>query len=86
LYVFGEPAVDFCNFFLCCPSQRSPRSQVPSLGGNPPGDWQSAVGWGDAGFKPGTAGQQPDALQLSYHASLPANLCPFCLFLVMSKK
>ncbi len=26
-------------------------------GGNPPGDWPSAVGWGDAGFEPGTAGQ-----------------------------
>ncbi len=61
LYVFGEPAVHFRNFFLCCPSQRSARSQVPSLGGNPPGDWQSAVGWGDAGFEPGTAGQQPGA-------------------------
>ncbi len=36
LYVLGEPAVHFCNFFLCCPSQRSARSQVPSLGGNPP--------------------------------------------------
>ncbi len=43
LYVFGEPVVHFRNFFLCCPSQRSARSQVPSLGGNPPGDWQSAV-------------------------------------------
>jgi hypothetical protein len=70
LYVFGEPAVHFRIFFLCCPSQRSARSQVPSLGGNPPGHWQSAVGWGDAGFEPGTAGQQPGALPLSYHASL----------------
>jgi hypothetical protein len=39
-------------------------------GGNPPGDWQSAVGWGDAGFGPGTAGQQSGALPLSYHTSL----------------
>jgi hypothetical protein len=31
-------------------------SAIP--GGNPPGDWQSAVGWRDAGFEPGTAGQQ----------------------------
>ncbi len=31
-------------------------SAIP--GGNPPGDWQSAVGWGDARFEPGTAGQQ----------------------------
>jgi hypothetical protein len=30
-------------------------SAIP--GGNPPGDWQSAAGWGDAGFEPGTAGQ-----------------------------
>ncbi len=51
LYVFGNQWFIFRNFFLCCPSQRSARSQVPSLGGNPPGDWQSAVGWGDAGFE-----------------------------------
>jgi hypothetical protein len=38
------------------------------LGGNPPGDWQSAVGWGDAEFEPGTAGQQSCALPLSHHA------------------
>ncbi len=30
-------------------------SAIP--GGNPPEDWQSAVGWEDAGFEPGTAGQ-----------------------------
>jgi hypothetical protein len=30
LYVFGEPVVHFRNFHLCCPSQRSARSQVPS--------------------------------------------------------
>jgi hypothetical protein len=66
----GNQRFIFRNFFLCCPSQRSARSQVPSLGGNPPGDWQSAVGWGDAEFEPGTAGQQPGALPLSYHASL----------------
>jgi hypothetical protein len=59
----------FCNFLLCCPLQRSARSQVPSQGGNPPGDWQSAVGWGDAGFEPWTAGQQSGMLPLSYHAS-----------------
>ncbi len=41
------------------------------LGGNPPGDWQSAVGWGDAGFKPGNAGLQPGTLPLSHHASDP---------------
>jgi hypothetical protein len=30
LYVFGEPEVHFRNFLLCCPSQMSARSQVPS--------------------------------------------------------
>jgi hypothetical protein len=29
-YVSGEPEVHFHNFLLCCPSQRSARSQVPS--------------------------------------------------------
>jgi hypothetical protein len=29
-YVIGEPAVHYRNFLLCCPSQRSARSQVPS--------------------------------------------------------
>jgi hypothetical protein len=42
-------------------------SAIP--GGNPPGDGQSTVGWGDAGFEPGTAGQQSGTLPLSHHAS-----------------
>jgi hypothetical protein len=29
-HVFGEPAVRISNFLLCCPWQRSSRSQVPS--------------------------------------------------------
>ncbi len=37
--------------------------------GNLPGDWQSAVGWGDTGFEPRTAGQQSGVLPLSHHAS-----------------
>jgi hypothetical protein len=41
-------------------------SAIP--GGNPPEDWQSAVGWGGAGYEPGTAGQQSDVLPLSHHA------------------
>ncbi len=76
LYVFGEPVVHFRNFLLCCPSQRSAHSQVSSQGGNPLGDWQSAVAWGDARFKLGTAGQQSGALPLSYHASLRATAPP----------
>jgi hypothetical protein len=37
-------------------------SQLSAIpGGNPPGDRQSAVGKGDAGFEPGTAGQQSGA-------------------------
>ncbi len=43
----------------------SQASAIP--GGNPPGDWQSAVGWVDGGFEPGTAGQQSSALPLSHH-------------------
>jgi hypothetical protein len=70
----GNQRFIFRDFFLCCPSQRSAHSQVPSLGGNPPGEWQSAVGRGDAGFEPGTAGQQPGALPLSYHASQAGKL------------
>jgi hypothetical protein len=74
LYVFGEPAIHFSQFFPLLPlTEVSPRpSAIP--GGNPPGDWQSAVGWGDAGFEPGTAGQQSGALPLSHHASLAAVL------------
>jgi hypothetical protein len=66
---FGEPAVHFSQFFPLLPlTEVSPRpSAIP--GGNSPGDGQSAVGWGDAGFEPGTAGQQSGALPLSHHAS-----------------
>ncbi len=70
LYMFfGEPAVHFSHFFPLLPlTEVSPRpSAIP--GGNPPGDGQSAVGWGDAGFEPGTAGQQSGTLPLSHHAS-----------------
>jgi hypothetical protein len=42
-------------------------SAIP--GGNQPGDWQSAVGWGDIGPEPRTAGQQSCTLPLSHHAS-----------------
>jgi hypothetical protein len=66
---FGEPAVHFLQFFPLLPLiEVSPRpSAIPV--GNPPGDGQSAVGWGVAGFEPGTAGQQSGALPLSHHAS-----------------
>jgi hypothetical protein len=67
---FGEPVVHFSQFFPLLPlTEISPwPSAIP--GGNPPGDGQSAVGWGDTGFEPGTAGQQSGALPLSHHASL----------------
>jgi hypothetical protein len=71
LYVFWRTSGPFFTiFFLCYPlTEVSPRpSAIP--GGNPPGDGQSAVGWGDAGFEPGTAGQLSGALPLSHHASL----------------
>jgi hypothetical protein len=51
------------------PTEVSPQaSAIP--GDNPSGDWQSAVGGGDAGFESGTAGQQSGMLPLSYNASL----------------
>jgi hypothetical protein len=60
---FGEPAVYLSQFFSSVAPHRGPRpSAIP--GGNPPGDGQSAVGWGDTGFKPGTAGQQSWALTI----------------------
>jgi hypothetical protein len=67
--IFGEPEVHFSQFFPLLPlTEVSPRrSAIPD--GNPPGDSQSAVGWGDAGFEPGIAGQQSSALPLSHHAS-----------------
>ncbi len=67
---FGKPAVHFSEFFPLFPlTEVSPRPSAIS-GGNPPGDGQSAVGWGYAGFEPETAGQQSGALPLSHHASL----------------
>jgi hypothetical protein len=56
------------SFFPLLPlTEVSPQpSAIP--GGNPPGDWYSAVGcWGDGGFEPGTAEQQSGALPLSRH-------------------
>ncbi len=73
---FWRTSGSFLNFLLCCPSQRSACSQVPSQGGNPPENWQSAVGWGDAGFEPRDcrttvwcATIELPCLPLSYHAS-----------------
>jgi hypothetical protein len=66
----GEPAVHLSQFFfplLPLTEVSSRPSAIP--GGNPPGDGQSTVGWGDAGFEPGTAGQQSGELPLSHHAS-----------------
>jgi hypothetical protein len=74
-------------FFLCfCQTSGSFSSFSPLLpltevspqpsairGGNPSGDWQSAVGWGDTGFEPGTAVWratiEPPRLPMSHHAS-----------------
>jgi hypothetical protein len=71
LYIFflANQRSIFHNFFPLLPlTEVSPQpSAIPD--GNPPRDSQSAVGWGDAGFEPGTAGQQSGALPLSHHAS-----------------
>ncbi len=56
-------------FFSVAPHQFSLQPSA-ILGGNPPGDRQSAVGWGDTGFEPGTAGLPSGMLQLSLHTSL----------------
>ncbi len=47
----------------------SPQPSAIPGGGNPPEDWLSAVGWGDARFEPETAGQQFGVLPLSHRAS-----------------
>ncbi len=62
-------------------SPLSPLTEVSSQpsaipGGNPPEDWQSAVGWGDAGFEPGTAGHQSGALPLSHHTFPYVHILP----------
>jgi hypothetical protein len=67
LYMFWQTSGSFLSF-----SPLSPLTEVslqPSAipGGNPPGDWQLAVGWRDSGFEPGTAGQQSGMLLLSHH-------------------
>ncbi len=74
LYVFGEPALHLSQFSPLLPlTEVSPQpSAIP--GGNPLEDWQSAVGWGDAGFEPETAGQQSGTLPLSHHASLKVSV------------
>ncbi len=60
----------FLVYFVFSPL--SPLTEVSSQpsaipGGNPLGDWRSALSWGDDRFKPGTAGQQSGALPLSHH-------------------
>ncbi len=71
LYVFWGTSGYFIVIFFSPLSRLTEVSPQPSAipGGNPPQDWQSAMDWGDAGFKPGTAGQQSGALPLSHHAS-----------------
>ncbi len=60
----------FLAFFIIFSSVAPNRGQVIPVG-NPPEDWQSAVGLGGAGFEPGTAGLQSDVLPLSHHAFPP---------------
>ncbi len=69
LYAFGEPAAHFLSFLPLLPlTEVSPLpSAIP--GDNPPECWQSAVGWGEAGFEPRNAGQQSGEPPLSHHAS-----------------
>jgi hypothetical protein len=62
----------FVNFFSVAPHRASQPAAKPIPGGNPPGDWQTVVGWEDEGFEPGTVGQQSGTLPLSHHASINA--------------
>jgi hypothetical protein len=70
LYIFGEPAVHFSKFSPLSPlTEVSPQpSAIPGV--NPLEDWQSAVGWGNAG----TAGQQSGARATTEPPCLPWNL------------
>jgi hypothetical protein len=58
----------FVTFSSVAPHRGQPQPSAISSG-NPPGDWQSAMGWGDAMFELGTAGKQSGALPLNHHAS-----------------
>ncbi len=49
-------------FSSVAPPKVSPQPSAIS-GGNPPDDWQSAMGWGDAEFDPGLK----DNSQVHYH-------------------
>jgi hypothetical protein len=69
LYVFGKPAAHFSKFSSLSPLTEVSPQPCAIPGGNPPDNWQSAIGWGDTGSEPGTAGQQSGALPLSHHAS-----------------
>jgi hypothetical protein len=54
LIVFGGTEVPVVNILLCRPLEDSLQgSAIPD--GSPSKDWQSTVGWGDAGFEPRTA-------------------------------
>jgi hypothetical protein len=72
LNVFGKLEVHFLSFSPLLPLTEISLQPSAIPGGNPPEDWQSAMGWGDAGFEPGTAGQQSGILPLSHHTSLRA--------------
>jgi hypothetical protein len=75
---YGEPVVHFfVNFSSVAPHRGQPAAK-PIPGGNPPGDWQTVVGWGDEGFEPGTVGQQSGTLPLSHHASIHT-ICYVCI-------
>jgi hypothetical protein len=70
LYIFLEnQRFLFLNFSPLSPLTEVSLQPTAIPGGKPPGDRQSAVGWGDTGFKPGTAGQLSGPLPLSHHAS-----------------
>jgi hypothetical protein len=71
LYTFlANQRLVFCNFPLWLPLTEVSPQPIAIPGGNLPGDWQSAVGWGYFRFEPRTAG--------------PATIEPPCLPLDLS--
>ncbi len=69
LYVFWRTSGPFFTILSSVAPHRGQPTAKCHPRWQPTRRWASAVGWGDAGFEPGTAGQQSGALPLSHHAS-----------------
>jgi hypothetical protein len=74
LYMFlaNQQFISHNLFHLSPLTEVSPQLSAIS-GGNPPDNWQSAMGWGDAGFEPGTG--QDRILSLGTQACRVVSTC-----------